>query len=109
MMDFTKEEIRLLLGNGYHPAFMMDVTEGNLVAIPPVSRNTINGEAALVKTLRVERLMNFRKQNYDFDNDRFVEHDVVIFIGIDLDGLPEHCSYGNTYGCFIKTEDEDND
>ncbi len=39
MMDFTKEEIRLLLGMDYHPGFMLDICEGDLVAIPPVTRH----------------------------------------------------------------------
>ncbi len=105
MMDFTKEEIRLLLGMGYHPGFMLDICEGDLVAIPPVTRLSFNGETATVKTLRVERLINLHKENYDMDSASIIEQNVIIFIGLDLDGLPEHCAYGNTYGCFIKTED----
>ncbi len=107
MMDFTKEEIRLLLGMGYHPGFMLDICEGDLVAIPPVTRHPVDGETALVRTLRVQRLIFLRQTNYEFESDEVVDYSVVVFIGTDLDEIPHHCSYGNTYGCFIKTEDED--
>jgi hypothetical protein len=107
MMDFTKEEIRLLLGMDYHPGFMLDIREGDLVAIPPVTRHPVNGETALIQTFRVKRLITLHKESYDMDSDNVVEYYVVIFIGTDLDGLPHHCSYGNTYGCFIRTENED--
>ncbi len=60
MMDFTNEEIRMLLGDGYHPGFMLDVEEGDLVAIPPVTRIALNGETATVKTIRVQRLITLR-------------------------------------------------
>ncbi len=105
MMDFTKEETRLLLDDGYRPGFMLDISEGDLVAIPPVTRHSFNGEPARVKTLRVERIILLHQRNYDMDSDDFIENNVVVFIGNDLDGLPEHCAYGNTYGCFIKTQD----
>ncbi len=31
MMDFTKEEVRMLLDVGYHPGFMLDIKNGNNV------------------------------------------------------------------------------
>ena len=99
MMNFTDEELDLLVADGYFPAYMMDVREGDLVAIPPVMRY----DNKKVQTVIVTRLM-VQPSDYTDDNGRLRQHTVIVFIGNDLDGRPHHLSYGGTYPCFIKRE-----
>lgn len=105
MLDFTKEELMLLTQDGYKPGFMMDIREGDLIAIPPVWRSQFDGTPIPIKSLTIERILELVTQDYDEVNDRVIHHTVVVFIGRDLDGLPEHCSYGNTYPVLIKRQE----
>lgn len=106
MLDFTNEEIVMLVEDGYTAGYMMDIREGDLIAIAPVMRTNFEGGIVPVKSLTVQRIMHLRSDYRDTETDELVEHTVIVFIGIDLDGLPQHCSYGNTYPCFIKREEQ---
>jgi hypothetical protein len=101
IMEFSSEETIMLMADGYEPGFMMDIQEGDLVAIPPVTRTSFDGEIKPVKTLTVKRVVP-QDASYADENDEIVAHTVINFIGITIDNLPEHCSYGCTYPCFIK-------
>jgi hypothetical protein len=94
---FTDSELDMLVSDGYSPGYMMDVQEGDLVAIRPVTRY---GDKT-VMTVVVQRLMTV-SADYRDDEGRLVPHRVIVFIGADLDGRPHHLSYGNTYPCFYK-------
>lgn len=102
MLDFTQDELTLLIQDGYEPGFMMDIREGDLIAIPPIMRTNIEGLNNTIKTLVVKRVIKSDSSYYDSDKDEIIPHTVINFIGITLDNLPEHCMYGNTYPCFIK-------
>lgn len=108
MMEFTTEEVRMLLDDGYFAAFMGDIREGDLVAIPPVMRTSLfasESHPPTVQTFEVQRLIDHRSTEMD-DEGNVSSHRVMVFIGIDLEGLPRHKSYGATYNCFIKREGE---
>jgi len=104
VLGLTQEETALLMENGYTPGYMMDVQEGDLVAIAPAMRTSFDGKPNPVKTLVVKRIMNNDASYYNPDKDEVVPHRVINFIGFNLDNLPEHCSYGHTYPCFYKRE-----
>lgn len=106
MLDFTEDELILLVQDGYKPGYMMDIREGDLIAIPPVSRIRFSESEPKpsVKTLVVQRVMSLDASYVD-DSKKFIQHTVITFIGINVNNLPEHCSYGNTYPCFIKREE----
>lgn len=101
-MNFTREETGLLVQDGYEPGFLMDIQEGDLVAIPPVTRSNFDGSIAPIKSLVVKRMMKIDASYSDPETGEFTRNIVIKFIGIDLDGLPVHCSYGSTYPCFYK-------
>lgn len=107
MLDFTQEETALLVADGYMPGWMMDIREGDLIAIAPVVRtNFADGSPVPPKTLTVARVIrsdaSYTEYDHETHEERLVPHTVINFIGISLDNLPEHCAYGNTYPCFIK-------
>jgi len=102
MTDFTMEETSMLVEDGYQPGFMLDVREGDLVAIAPGIRSNFDGTTRPIKTLTVQRLLILNNSYYDYESDEMIENVVIKFIGINLDGLPEHCAYSNVYPCFIK-------
>ena len=105
-MNFTKDELIMLIDDGYKPGFMIDIREDDLVAIPPIVRtHYADGEMIPVKTLVVQRIIKQDASYWDEESDAIKPHIVVVFIGIDLDNLPEHCAYGSTYPCFIKREE----
>lgn len=101
MMSFTDAELDMLTADGYTPGYMMDVREGDLVAIPPVMRL----DDKKVQTIVITRLMMVDGSYWDDRQGGIVPHRVIDFIGTDLDGRPHHMSYGNTYPCFIKRDD----
>lgn len=101
-MTFTDSELDMLVSDGYVPGYMMDVQEGDLVAIPPVMRY----DDRKVLSVVVQRLMAVAA-DYHSDDGRLVPHRVINFIGLDLDGRPHHLSYGNTYPCFYKRAAEE--
>jgi hypothetical protein len=105
-MKFTNEETQLLMEDGYKPGYMGDIREGDLVAIPPVSRTSFAGEIHPVKTIVVDRLMKQDASYFDPDENEQVQNVVINFIGFNLDNLPEHLSYGSMYPCFYKREEE---
>lgn len=103
MLDFTKEETQLLVGQGFKIGWMGDIQDSDVVAIAPVMRTSFGGEPPkTVKTLLVERVQPVQSDYYDEEEDKKVRNVVIHFFGYDLDGLPEHCTYGSTYPCFIK-------
>ena len=102
MMNFTDTELDLLVADGYQPGYMIDIREGDLVAIPPVTRF----DDKPVQTIVVTRLMVVDASYWDERKNGIVPHRVIDFIGTDLDGRPHHLSYGNTYPCFFKREED---
>lgn len=99
-MNFTDEELDLLTADGYVPGYFMDIREGDLVAIPPVTRH----DNKTVTTVVIERLMTVQA-DYNNEDGQLVRNQVLNLIGRDLDGRPLHLTYGNTYPCFIKREE----
>lgn len=97
MMSFTDAELDMLVSDGYEPGYMMDIREGDLVAIPPV----IRFDDQKVITVVVTRLMPTNGDYMD-ESGAMVRNTVMVFIGNDLDGRPHHLSYGGTYPCFLK-------
>ena len=104
MMEFTTEELQMLVGSGYEAGYMGDVREGDMVAIPPSFRTRLGNEPPpTVKTLVVQRIFRVQSDYYD-EAGGLVRNVVINFIGVDLDNLPQHCAYGSTYPCFILRE-----
>lgn len=103
VMEFTTDEMQMLSGDGYVAGYIEDIREGDLVAIPPVMRTSAFGDPQGVKTLMVERVVP-RDASYTDEDGGFVRHVVISFIGRDIDGLPRHQSYGNSYPCMFKRE-----
>lgn len=102
-MEFTIEETDLLVQDGFVCGWMGDIQEGDIVAIPPVSRTTFGGEPRPVKTFVIQRLLpKFDGSYWDPDEDGMIHNVVVHFIGLDLDGRPSSESYGSTYPIFYK-------
>lgn len=84
MMTFTPNEAIALQEEGFFAAWMKDVREGDMIAIPPVSRfSEINDE---VQWVYVTRLRNVKASS-----------SVVTVIGITLDGYEIHHAYGDSY------------
>ena len=101
MIDFTEDEITLLVQDGYTPGFMGEIKEGYLVAIPPVMRSSFDGTTNTVKTYVITKLMKVNAPYMD-PSEGYVPHEIINFIGIDLNNLPKHGAYGNDYPCFYK-------
>jgi hypothetical protein len=107
-MEFTTDEISMLVSDGYFPSWMKDIQEGDLVAIAPVFREPIygdpekDGDRHKVRTLRVQSHFLTDAAYHDEDTDELVPSTIISFIGIDLDGLPRHQSFSSSYPCFIK-------
>jgi hypothetical protein len=106
MLEFTNDEIVMLVEDGYEPGFMMDIREGDLVAIPPIMRTNFEGVPNPVRTLVIQRIMPVDSSYHDMDTDELVRNVVIHFIGMTLENLPQHCTYGSTYPCFFKRPQE---
>lgn len=107
IMEFSAAEIRMLLDDGYSPDYIGSIREGDLVAIPPVSRTPIygderDGDKHKVRTFTIKSIVKSDASFYEPREDLVIQNTVVNFIGVDIDGLPRHESYSSIYHCFIK-------
>lgn len=91
LMGFSNEELEMLTGMEFQPAYMYDLQVGDRVAIPPVSRFAWGDKGVpTVAVYDVERIADSGNST------------VMSFIGRDIDGRPRHLMYGNVYPCLIR-------
>lgn len=102
MLNFTTDEIDLLVADGFIASFMRDIRVGDLVAIPPVTRESWTGEPRAVESLRIQRILQELDDDLDEHGNDISPHFVLNFIGLDIDDRPIHKAFGHTYPCFIK-------
>jgi hypothetical protein len=89
IMQVTPDECAMLSDLGYRPGYVLDIVEGDEVAIPPVSRYLPGNEG--LRMVRVERIFAPIRGNTQ----------VLAFIGTSSDGA-NHYSYGAAYPVWIK-------
>ena len=86
LMSTNQEEVVMLTGAGYEPAYIDDIREGDEIAIPPVSRYFQDG----LQMLTVQRILQPSPS----------VHGVVSFTADSPEGLNHH-QYGAAYPVWI--------
>lgn len=87
MIAFNVEEAQALMEAGFHHAWMRDVEEGDMIAIPPVSRYSSLDEHREIQWVYVTRI-----------RDVYPGSNIVrTIIGTTLEGHEVHHSYGDSY------------
>lgn len=102
MEDFTQEQTQMLMAGGFHAAWMKELQQGDEVAIGGCAYPVHELRQYVVASLEPDIVGDHDERGYVRST-----RELVRFIGIDLDGLPHHETFGGTYPCFIKTPESE--